>query len=295
MRIFKIKKRSGSYRTIYSPSTEENIALKKCLPVLMGIAREANQYGVQHGFHYNRSSVTNAKQHCGWRFTLSFDLADFFDSVTPDKLTDTKLGKIEDYTFCFPDGAARQGLCTSPALANIAAAPMDKEILEFVCNVINPNRVFESTRDIKRDCVYTRYADDMTFSFDSVLWFTRLKEAIPRIAEKYGFRINPKKTVMQSAAAGRRMITGVAVDKDLHIPRATKRRLRAAIHQHNTAEARGLKEWCKLRMPKKYKHIPRVAKTISNKQPVNNTKNKVVPGQGKLAPVLKRRIQLNDD
>ncbi len=146
---------------------------------------------------------------------------------------------------CFIDGAARQGLPTSPAVANLAACPMDWAITE-----------------LKDDAsfghfTYTRYADDMTLSTNDYDALIRLREKIPEVVEEHGFVINPRKTHIQSAYRGRRMITGVGVDAEIHVPRAIKRRIRACKHKEATNRkawrvARGLEQWAKMAVPKQY-------------------------------------------
>ena len=282
-----------------------------------------------HGFMPGRSPVTNAMQHIGYEHTLSMDMADFFDTVTPEMVgqykccdhTETRsvyrvhVGRppvdgenypiidnvahvrVEDggWTFIdersnvrenrinvyceivgdalmistpypmgflrsflvgnnvpwsstpvFVDGAARQGLPTSPAVANLAACPMDKQIAEL--------------RSIHGHFTYTRYADDLAISCndDSVLRI--LKANIPIIASRNGFKINDKKTHMQRASVGRRRITGVAVGRTgIHVPRRTRRALRSSRHKVRIrggrkleAKAKGLAEWCRLVMPRKH-------------------------------------------
>lgn len=128
--------------------------------------------------------------------------------------------------------------------------------------------------------VYTRYADDLAFSFNFPDVVEMLMREVPRIVEKHGFRINPSKTHLQCAKAGRRIITGVAVDSGVHPTREIKRRIRAAAHQSETGrltqrtermllsralsnkqsgaslramlvgQLRGLEEWAKLKLPK---------------------------------------------
>lgn len=255
MNVFKIRKKSGSYRTIYAPSQEEKLALRAILwDEIEPLCEKVDKRNVQHGFRRGRSAVTNAMQHVGYDYTLSFDLKDFFDTVKPEHVP-----QFAQRTELWPDGAARQGLPTSPALANIAAAAMDEDIC-----AMNPVKVQATTRRMGVDgFVYTRYADDLAFSFDDPYWIDVLKQAVPALAEKHGFKINPDKTTLQWSGAGRRMITGIAVDKALHPPRSIKRRLRAAKHQRNTGQWRGLYEWASLTPPKEWVRLQKLARAQS--------------------------------
>lgn len=259
MKVFTISKRNGSRRTIFAPSEEEKEKLRRCLPALSQKQEQADVSDVQHGFRAGRSPVTNAMPHRGYGFTLSMDLKDFFDSVTVDKLP--WLFTVGFYWECYVNGsgecfeydgrstqrwithAARQGLPTSPLLANIAASPMDTDI----CALRGSRGRFSTW------FVYTRYADDLTFSFDNERVHSILMERVPAIVEKHGFKINEAKTRLQCSKAGRRIITGIAVDDALHPTRAVKRRLRAMLHQKHFQQWQGLAEWASLKIPKAYK------------------------------------------
>lgn len=226
MNIFKIKKKSGAWRTIYAPSPDEKEACLAVLPAIAATARSLDSEGTQHGFTEGRSPVTNAMAHIGWGFSLTMDLQDFFDSVTPDHVSEAECCTGTDFdadAALFFDGAARQGLPTSPALANLAAAPMDRDI-----HALNRKARFGKLFH------YTRYADDLTFSFNLHSVGLMLLREVPKIIEAHGFKLNAEKTHWQCAKAGRRMITGAAVDTALHVPRETKRRIRAAAHQLET-------------------------------------------------------------
>ncbi|MDG7000957.1 MAG: RNA-directed DNA polymerase [Nitrososphaerota archaeon] len=235
MRKVTIPKRSGGTRLIYVPSWEEKTALRSIAGTLTSKAAKADRSGVAHGFVRYRSPVTNARAHIGHAYTVSFDLKNFFESVTPDKL----VGKLSqsELDMVIVDGAARQGLPTSPAVANLAASELDKAILKWIAKR-------------GKQIIYTRYADDLTFSFDDAALIEILRQSIPQIVSRCGFAVNPKKVRVQSATAGRRIVCGVAVgENEIYPTRAARRRLRAAIHQGNTAQINGLGEWCKLRPP----------------------------------------------
>lgn len=200
-----------------------------------------------HGFRRGRSPVTNARAHIGFRYTLSMDLSDFFDHVTVGKIASV-IGAMAAAELVV-DGAARQGLPSSPAVANMVAAPMDA-FIEQQLRMVDPV------------AVYTRYADDLTISSNDLGVLQKMQVAVDVAVTMYGFVVNHRKTHIQCADAGRRMITGVAVGPvDIHCPREIKRRLRAANHRSATAKhkadrlrardsARGLSEWSKLKLPR---------------------------------------------
>jgi hypothetical protein len=230
------KKTKGKFRTIYIPDQEEMAKLRALAGGIEIKSRQLCAPEVVHGFTRLKSPVTNASQHVGYSYSLCFDLADFFDTVTEIQLRG-KLTK-EELKLVLVDGAARQGLPTSPAVANIAAADMDQAILKW--------------RDKnKYEIVYTRYADDLTFSYNNYELTEALKKAIPQIASRCGFKINPNKTHLVCAKQGRRIITGVGVGEEgIYPTRDVKRKLRAAVHQKHRREAMGLAEWCKLKLPR---------------------------------------------
>lgn len=238
MHIVKIPKKDRRFRTIYVPNKDEKAFLRSFVPMLNQYVLQVCNTDVVHGFVPGRSPVTNALPHIGYDYTLSFDLEDFFDTVTADKLA----GKLPDDLIdaILVDGAARQGLPTSPAVANIAAADMDEAILDFI-------------RNTGEDIVYTRYADDLSFSFNNPQLLSVLKQEIPRIIQRFGFKVNTRKIRSQWSGAGRRVICGVAVDKDgIYAPRRVRRRMKAAFHQNRRRQARGLAEWCQLKLPHSY-------------------------------------------
>lgn len=232
MRIMRIPKGPGKFRTIYAPDEREKAEYRRLLPQLEVIAKQRCPPETVHGFMPGRSPLTNAMAHIGHEYTLSMDLQDFFDHVTwrqlrwllPEDLVDRVLY----------EGAARQGLPTSPVVANIAASPMDWELL----------------KELGSRVTYTRYADDLAFSFNDRAVMDVIVEKVPEIIRKNNFVINPRKTKLQAAAAGRRVVTGVAVDGLRAYPtRKARRKLRAARHQGNIGSMRGLEEWCRLKPP----------------------------------------------
>tara|TARA_R100000458_G_scaffold14673_3_gene12455 strand:- start:1030 stop:1869 length:840 start_codon:yes stop_codon:yes gene_type:complete len=223
MHKVKIPKRGKGYRTVYVPSKKEKPRLRKIAKALGYISEKHCDLAVVHGFMKGRSPITNAVVHIGYEHTLSMDLKDFFDTCTRDKYDHPMLANIKltpkTYRYVIVDGAARQGLPTSPAMSNIAAIPMDAALSEL-CN------------ESRERAVYTRYADDLTFSSNSEQVIHNLRKQVPQIVESLGFEVNKRKTKHMRAKAGRRHITGVAVgDRNIYPTRKFRRRFRAVSNQ----------------------------------------------------------------
>lgn len=234
-KIIKLPKSGGKYRTIYAPNKTYKKRLSSFILDLQQKLHNAETEGVIHGFMRGRGPVSNALKHIGYRYTLSLDMEDFFDSVQAAMVTEYL--SEEELELCFIDGAARQGLPTSPVIANLAFLKLDVAIKNAIS-------------DEGMHAVYTRYADDLIFSFNDESFAARIEKVVEQIITKAGFRLNHNKRKLQCAANGRRMITGIGVDeRDIYPSRRIKRRIRAAIHQENRAEAFGLLSWAECKRP----------------------------------------------
>lgn len=234
-KIARIPKGNGKFRQIYIPSPERKEALRKHLPLLEKILFELDSSHVNYAFQRLKNCALNAYQHIGYRYTLSLDLEDFFDSVSQEHVQHLIPPNL--LYDCFIDGSPKQGLPTSPLIATIAFLKYDKLIISLM-------------KRLGIEAVYTRYADDLIFSFDNKNQAGRIKYAVQQALLDSGFRINHAKTRLQDARNGRRIITGIGVDDHgLHPTRKTKRKIRAATHQNKELSRTGLEEWAKCRLP----------------------------------------------
>ncbi len=237
-KIIKLPKGDGAFRTIYAPSKAYKEKLSSFLLNLQQKLHNADEDKTIHGFMRGRGPVSNAQKHVGYAFTLSLDLKDFFDSVTSEMAKEYL--SDEELELCFIDGIARQGLPTSPLIANLAFLKLDEKIKE----AIEEEGVYT---------VYTRYADDLIFSFNHKEFAATLEPLVEKIVTKGGFTLNRKKTKLQSANDGRRMITGIGVDeRGIHPSRKLKRQIRAALHQKNREQAFGLLSWAECKEPRPF-------------------------------------------
>ena len=237
-KIIKIPKGHGKFRTIYAPSKDYKEKLTTLLLDLQQKVHNADEEMIIHGFIRGRGAVTNALKHVGYAYTLSFDLENFFDSVRVEMVE--KHLCSEALSLCFIDGVARQGLPTSPLMANLAFLEFDKKIKE----AIGEMGVYTA---------YTRYADDLIFSFNQKEFAETLKETIIKIIDDSPFTLNSKKTKLQDAKNGRRIITGIGVgERKIYPSRKIKRKIRAAKHQKNRESALALLSWASCREPKPF-------------------------------------------
>lgn len=240
MRLLKIPKRSGGHRVVCACGKAQKKILRDLLPSLNHKQLLYCDGEIVHGFIQGRSVVSNARKHIGYAYTLNMDLKDFFDTVTPDMVTQyLSAGEME---LCFIDGHAYQGLPTSPAVANLAAIALDKALKEYIATIDD-------------EIVLTRYADDISVSFNEYTTYQLLKAEIPRIVEAHGFKVNPKKTRLSDARYGYREITGLKVGPhSVSAGRKLRRKIRALKHYKSKTDKphwalKGLEEWYKVRPP----------------------------------------------
>jgi len=182
--------------------------------------------------------------HIGAKSALCMDLEEFFDHCTFERFV-PQVKYPEEFYKAFRQHpktgrpVAAQGLPTSPMVSNLCFLPLDLDLIEFAR---------------KNQLTYTRYADDLTFSsHDENADLRGFSDKLVKIIEDHGFPIALRKTRMWRRRNGRLIVCGVAVDENgLHPTRKMKRRLRAALHQRKEPQARGLAEWCSLKLPRAY-------------------------------------------
>jgi len=234
-----LPKSKGQYREIYIIGKPDRDRLRSYLPYLQERIDELDSTCSVVAFRDNRNCAFNAKQHLGYAYTLSLDIEDFFDSVSEKHLK----GLVSDeiITECLIEGSPKQGLPTSPQLANIALVEADTKIIEAIQGLVGA------------EFVYTRYADDLFFSFYDSSYAPLIEQLVGEILKDLGFELNERKTHLQSAQNGRVVITGIALDhKKIRPTRKTQKKIRAAAHQGHSKSLRGLQEWASCKLPTQF-------------------------------------------
>jgi hypothetical protein len=158
---FTIQKRNGAPRLIHEPRQGLKVLQERVLAYLYRNTGPAMP--CVHGFTPGRSIVTNAKKHCSQKtqHLLNIDIEDFFPSITFYRVR----GLLQQTPFkfsyqvatvlahlCTFNGTLPQGSPTSPLLANLVCRGLDRDLM----NIAKRHRA-----------IYTRYADDITFSFSA--------------------------------------------------------------------------------------------------------------------------------
>lgn len=228
-RVYTIPKRTYGRRIIAQP-TKAVKELQRCYLKHQSFPFHPNSMAYRKGF----SIKDNVESHKFNSFLLKMDLADFFNSITPDlfwsvwneywnplQVLEKKL--IESILFWNNNGKLMLsiGAPSSPTVSNFCMYFFDTIVSEY-CDNIN--------------VTYTRYADDLTFScnMNNVLF------AIPRIISQIlkeifsgKISINNQKTIFSSKAHNRH-VTGITItnDEKLSIGRNRKRYIKHLINQY---------------------------------------------------------------
>lgn len=226
-KIWRIRKKTGRWRELAEPEPRlkqiQNWILRR---VLAGFAI----HDAAHGCRPGRSTMTNAQVHAGAAAILKFDLRDFFPSIDIERVEWLFKcrgfhGLARTYSLLCTaviDGFGRrrslpQGAPTSPAIANASAWNLDCSLSQMAARV---------------GAKYTRYVDDLTFSFDDARAdFNEIIHDVGIYVKLNGFALAIEKTALMLPHE-RQEITGLVVNGGrARPPRAWRRRLRAAIHQ----------------------------------------------------------------
>lgn len=230
-------KKGNKKRTIYCPTNEYKQLLRTFIPKLHEIYLRNRVFDCDHAFLKGKNCVTNASCHILNRYVLSLDIESFFESVTEEMLV--KFVEQSFLNFMLVDKKAVQGFPTSPYLANIAMIEVDFLIVQML-------------RQVDPTIIYSRYADDLTISFNNVSVRDIIQKNIEAILNNAQLKLNKQKTILWDKEQGRAIITGIGVSyKDIHPTRKSLKKLRAALHQQNYFSSQGLKEWVKCKYPKR--------------------------------------------
>ncbi|MNH91521.1 reverse transcriptase [compost metagenome] len=227
---FTIPKKNGGNRTILAPQGGIKILQERARKYLDCFYRPKIS---AHGFITKKGIYSNAEKHVKKKYVVNVDLKDFFESITFPRIYGVlkkhpfNMGSSAAATFahlCVHESKLPQGAPTSPVLSNIIASALDKALVRLAS---------------KYKMRYTRYADDITFSFNQLPPEDIAKKiegtdeyelgaSFRHVIESNGFKINEAKFRLQKRTE-RQVVTGLTVNEKVNINRDYVRITRAMI------------------------------------------------------------------
>ena len=233
-KVFQIKKRNNrGMRVVAQPSRELKTLQRIVVSTLL---KSLPIHDSCHGFVPERGIKTNARAHLDGRYILKIDLKDFFPSLRssdlvrhmkaylPGQFEDDEIRDICRLVFWLPKGERTLRLCigapSSPFISNTLMYDIDAAITSLC---------------VPLDVVYTRYADDMTFSVAKRDILVEVELGVRNILQNSVYPrvvVNEDKTVNTSMKR-RRVVTGLVISNEgsLSLGRDRKRLIRSMVHK----------------------------------------------------------------
>lgn len=228
-KTFTIPKKDGGERLIEAP----NYDLKRVLSILNRylqstyyFEKSRAAYGFIVGVRNDddrRNILANAKKHINKTYLLNIDLKDFFHSITRDHVLEIFVKPPFKFKRQLPDlladlttynGRLPMGTPTSPVLSNFACQAMDGKLSTMADDLL---------------WVYTRYADDMSFSSNKQIDEETIN-SILRLIREEGFTPNSKK-IKVFGPKDEKIVTGLLVSDKVSLAPDYLSRLEADIQQ----------------------------------------------------------------
>jgi len=229
---YAIRKKNGGERKICAP--EKNL---KKIQRRLNYFLQAYYLWIKpkevHGFvihpHYLGkycNIVENAKVHTQKKHVLNIDLKDFFPSITAKQVKNIFTSSYFNYTeeianaltlLVTYEGKLPTGAPTSPVISNFVCYQLDSDLINFCKD---------------NQLAFTRYADDLTFSSNTVISTDNLLEII-NLIKKNNFIINEKKLRLKNCNR-KQTVTGLTVNEIVNVDRKLLKKIRAMLHDLTT-------------------------------------------------------------
>lgn len=189
---FYVRKQSGGKRLIedpFAPLQEVQGLLNDYLQSVYYLRRSRAAYGFQLVFSHEavpRNIKSNAGLHLGKSWMLNADFQDFFHQISRERVfslfAEPPFGFSEEVAavladLCTYKGRLPMGAPTSPVLSNLVSLGLDEDYQDFAG---------------LHNFVYTRFADDLTFSSFEEITVEHQREIV-QVASLHGFVFNERK------------------------------------------------------------------------------------------------------
>ena len=223
---FSITKKNGGKRVINSP-IEKLKTLQKNLSILLLDciddinSSKSKKSTLAHGFVRKKSIITNAEMHKNSKNILNIDLEDFFGQFN--------FGRVRGFFLSNKNFLLHKDIAT--LIAQISChnneLPQGSPCSPVITNLITHSLDIRlASMAKKHSCIYSRYADDITFStrknkFPEQIMVQNETGFIPsrklnKEISRSGFKLNHKKTRIQYKDS-RQDVTGLIVNKKIGV------------------------------------------------------------------------------
>jgi RNA-directed DNA polymerase len=154
-----------------------------------------------------RHILSNAQAHLGQPWLLNLDLEDFFHFIPTQRVREVLAAPIIGFPadlceiladLCTYKSRLPMGAPTSPVLSNLATIPLDEELLHLAET---------------KNWLYTRYADDMSFSSHEPITEEHVSQ-IEYYVKLWGHELNPLKKKLYKPGQNDKEVTGLIVSGD---------------------------------------------------------------------------------
>jgi len=245
---FKMAKKTGGFREISAPKPQLKSLQYWILENILNRVAVSEQ---THGFVIKRNIVSNAIPHLKQAVVINCDLENFFPTISYPRVRglfkslgySTEVATIlalltteaeqkevvldgEKLYLYTGNRYLPQGSPASPMISNLICRKLDKRMSGIATSL---------------GFVYTRYADDMTFSSKEYLNINKMLYWVKGIVKEEGFILHPEKTRIMKKGA-RHEVTGVVVNEKPSVNRKELKRFRALLYQIEQSGLEG-KSW----------------------------------------------------
>ena len=216
-KVYKIRKKNGTCRTIYEPSPLLKHIQSQILTHILE-HRSISKYAM--AYHKGISLKDNAIPHINQKKVLKLDIKNFFENISffhvyqagfPIEYFPKSVGMLFSY-LCTYQSHLTQGAPTSPYLSNLVMKTFDEEIGSW-CESVQIS--------------YTRYSDDMTFSGD--FHPSMVIKKVRKLLYPLGLELNDKKTRVIDASSCQN-VTGIVVNQKVQVCAKYRKKVRQEVY-----------------------------------------------------------------